>query len=125
MLDGDAGSGKTSYNAELGSQYEGRKANVTTKQKLMDSFGLDLNGNMFSEEKGEEAEVQCGATEPMAGEEPQLQCYSKMNHAEQDSSAGDQLQPSHTILGEEIIKVGCTVFFFLTWPFILTLRCRR
>ncbi|XP_056293525.1 solute carrier family 12 member 8 isoform X2 [Pseudoliparis swirei] len=88
VLDGDAGSGKTSYNAELGSQYEGRKANVTTKQKLMDSFGLDLNGNMFSEEKGEEAEVPCGATEPMAGEEPQLQCYSKMNHAEQDSSAG-------------------------------------
>ncbi|TNN52807.1 Solute carrier family 12 member 8 [Liparis tanakae] len=88
VLDVDAGSEKTTYNAELGSQHEGRKTNVTAKQKLMDSFGLDLNSNMFSEEKGEEAEVQCGATEPMAGEEPPLQCYSKMNHAEQDSSAG-------------------------------------
>uniref|UniRef100_A0A8C3B2C2 Solute carrier family 12 member 8 n=1 Tax=Cyclopterus lumpus TaxID=8103 RepID=A0A8C3B2C2_CYCLU len=107
----DAGSEKTSYMPELSSQYEGRKANVTTKQKLMDSFGLDLNSNMFSEEKGEEAEVQCGPTEPMAGEEPQVKCCLKINHAEQNSSAdphnhsaGDQLQPSNTRLGEEIIK---------------------
>uniref|UniRef100_A0A8C3B318 Solute carrier family 12 member 8 n=1 Tax=Cyclopterus lumpus TaxID=8103 RepID=A0A8C3B318_CYCLU len=91
----DAGSEKTSYMPELSSQYEGRKANVTTKQKLMDSFGLDLNSNMFSEEKGEEAEVQCGPTEPM-----QNSSADPHNH-----SAGDQLQPSNTRLGEEIIKV--------------------
>ncbi|KAK9537464.1 hypothetical protein VZT92_005079 [Zoarces viviparus] len=83
----DAGAEKTSYIQELSSRYEGTKANVTTKQKLMDSFGLDLNSNMFSGEKGVEAEVQCGGTEPTAGEEPQVECCSKINQAEQDSSA--------------------------------------
>ncbi|XP_075960183.1 solute carrier family 12 member 8 [Anarhichas minor] len=83
----DAGAEKTSYIQELSSPYEGTKANVTTKQKLMDSFGLDLNSNMFLGEKGVEAEVQCGDTEPTAGEEPQVECCSKINQAEQDSSA--------------------------------------
>ncbi|XP_073330085.1 solute carrier family 12 member 8 [Pagrus major] len=80
---------KTSSVQEL--NCKGRKASVTTKQKLMDSFGLDLNSNMFSEEKEEEvssapthegAEVQSGV-----GEEPQAKCHSKTQHAEQDSSA--------------------------------------
>ncbi|XP_068590314.1 solute carrier family 12 member 8-like [Cebidichthys violaceus] len=80
----DAGAEKTSSTQELSSQYEGAKANVTAKQKLMDSFGLDQNSKRFS---GEEAEVPCGDTEPTAGEEPQVECCSKVNHAEQDSSA--------------------------------------
>lgn len=78
------------------SRCKDRKPNVTTKQKLMDSFGLDLNSNMFSEEKEEEmssappqeeAKVQCGGGEPRPGEEPQVKCRSETHHAEQDSSA--------------------------------------
>lgn len=85
--------------AVLSSRCKGRRASVTTKQKLMDSFGLDLNSNMFSEEKVEEmssapphdeAAVQCGGTEPDTGEEPQVKCHSKIHHAEQDSSADPQ-----------------------------------
>ncbi|XP_053296601.1 solute carrier family 12 member 8 isoform X1 [Pleuronectes platessa] len=62
---------------ELSSRGKGGKA--TAKQTLMDSFGYDLNRNMFSEEeKGEEtgsappyeeAEEQPGSGEPTAGEE--------------------------------------------------------
>lgn len=93
----DAGAEKTSSMQELSSGCKSRRANVTAKQKLMDSFGLDLNSNMFSEERGEgmssappqeEAEVQCG---------DQVKCPSKIHHAEQDlstdhhnHSAGDQ-----------------------------------
>ncbi|XP_068428643.1 solute carrier family 12 member 8 [Clinocottus analis] len=87
VSDTDAGSEKTSYMQELSSLDEGKKANVTTKQKLMDSFGLDLNSNMFLGEEGEEADVRCGGPEPMAEEEPQVKSCSKMNHAGQDSSA--------------------------------------
>ncbi|XP_037645296.1 solute carrier family 12 member 8 [Sebastes umbrosus] len=85
----DAGAEKTSS--------KGKKANVTTKQMLMNSFGLDLNSNRFSEERGEEtssappheeAEVQCGGGVE-AGEEPQV----KTHHAEQDSSADP---PNHS-----------------------------
>uniref|UniRef100_A0A3B4UNK3 Solute carrier family 12 member 8 n=1 Tax=Seriola dumerili TaxID=41447 RepID=A0A3B4UNK3_SERDU len=43
---------KTSSMQELSSQGKSRKA--TAKQRLMDSFGLDLNSNMSSEERGEE-----------------------------------------------------------------------
>lgn len=90
---------------QLSSRCNGRKANV--KQKLMDSFGLDLNSNMFSEEKGQEmgsvpvhkeAEAERGVGEPEAAEEPQVKCRSNIHHAEQDPSAephnpstGDQL----------------------------------
>lgn len=92
---GDAGAEKTSMQ-ELSSKCKDRKANV--KQKLMDSFSLDLNRNMFSEEKGEEmasapvhedAEVQCGVGEPGAAEEPQVKCHSKILHAEQESSSSE------------------------------------
>ncbi|XP_054471169.1 solute carrier family 12 member 8 [Anoplopoma fimbria] len=86
----DAGAEKTSNMREPSSRYEGRKADVTAKQKLMDSFGLDLNRNIFPEEKGEGAEVQHGGAEPEAGEEPQGKRCSKINHAEQDSPADPQ-----------------------------------
>ncbi len=91
----DAGAEKASMQ-ELSNGCKSRRANVTAKQKLMDSFGLDLNSNMFSEEKEEdvsstspqeEAEVQCGDGEPRPGEEPQVKCRSEIHHAEQDSSA--------------------------------------
>uniref|UniRef100_A0A3Q4ASD3 Solute carrier family 12 member 8 n=1 Tax=Mola mola TaxID=94237 RepID=A0A3Q4ASD3_MOLML len=36
---------------QLSTRCKGRKGGVTTKQKLIDSFGLDLNSNLFSEEK--------------------------------------------------------------------------
>ncbi|XP_035860436.1 solute carrier family 12 member 8 isoform X2 [Sander lucioperca] len=90
----NAGPEKTS--SMLSSRYKGMKPNVTNKQMLIDSFSLDLNSNMFSEDKAEEMssappheedEVQCGGGEPRAGEEPQVKCRSKMHHAEQDSSA--------------------------------------
>lgn len=101
----DAGAERTSSTQELSRRCKGRKANVTTKQKLMDSFGLDLNSNLFSEEKEEEmssappheeAEVQCEGGDPSAGQEPQTKCRSKTHHDEQDSSvdpysAGDRL----------------------------------
>ncbi|XP_062258923.1 solute carrier family 12 member 8 [Platichthys flesus] len=73
----DAGAEKSFSLQELSSRGKGGKA--TPKQTLMDSFGLDLNRNMFSEEeKGEEtgspppyeeAEVQPGSGEPRAREE--------------------------------------------------------
>lgn len=92
----DAGAERMSSMQELSSRRRGRQANVTTKQKLMDSFGLDLNSNMFSEEKGEEmssappcedAEVQCGRRNATAGEELHVDSRSKIHHAELDSSA--------------------------------------
>nr|XP_046260924.1 solute carrier family 12 member 8 isoform X2 [Scatophagus argus] len=96
----DAGAQKTSSVQELSGRCKGRKANVTTKQKLMDTFGLDLNSNVFSEEKGEEMssspqqdEVQCAVGEPRAAEEPQIKCRLKIHHTEQDSSA-EPLSPS-------------------------------
>ncbi|XP_040005079.1 solute carrier family 12 member 8 isoform X2 [Xiphias gladius] len=85
---------KTTSVQELSSRSKSRKA--TAKQKLMDSFRLDLNSNMFSEEKGEEissappyeeAERQCGSGLLRAGEEPQVKCCKKIYHVEQDSSA--------------------------------------
>ncbi|XP_060944498.1 solute carrier family 12 member 8 isoform X2 [Limanda limanda] len=70
----DAGAENSFSLQELSSRGKGRKA--TAKQTLMDSFGLDLNRNMFSEEeKGEETgsyeevEVQPGSGEPRTGEE--------------------------------------------------------
>ncbi|XP_029315040.1 LOW QUALITY PROTEIN: solute carrier family 12 member 8 [Cottoperca gobio] len=80
----DAGAEKTSMQ-ELSSRCKGRKANVTSKQMLMDSFGLDLNSNMFSEEKVED--VSLATPHEEAGEEPQVKCRSKVNDADQDSSA--------------------------------------
>ncbi|XP_051259909.1 solute carrier family 12 member 8 isoform X2 [Dicentrarchus labrax] len=92
----DAGAEKSNSMQELGGRCKGRKANVTTKQKLMDSFGLDQNSNMFSEERGDEtssapslkeAELRCEGREPRAAEEPQVKCRFKIQQAEQDPSA--------------------------------------
>ncbi|XP_062287473.1 solute carrier family 12 member 8 isoform X2 [Scomber scombrus] len=93
ISNGDAGAEKTSVMQELNSKCKNTK--VTAKQKLMDSFGLDLNRNVFSEEKEEEissaqpqeeAVVQCGSGEPRTREEPQ----TKTCHAEQDPPLGPQ-----------------------------------
>lgn len=100
----DAEAEKTSSPQELSSRCKSRKP--TAKQKLMDSFGLDLNSNMSSEEKGEEissappyeeADGQCGSEEPEAREEPQVKSHTETC---QDSSAdphshnaGDDLYP--------------------------------
>lgn len=93
----DAGAEKTSSMQELSSRRKSQKA--TAKQKLMNSFGLDLNSNMFSEQKGEEisseplyeeADMQCGSGELEARE-------TNACHVEQDSPAeprtGDDLYP--------------------------------
>lgn len=78
------------------SRSKGRKANVTTKQKLLDSFRLDLNSNTMSEEKPderssvpppEEAGLQRRDGESMAAEEQQVKQCSQTHLAEQDSSA--------------------------------------
>ncbi|XP_018545980.1 solute carrier family 12 member 8 [Lates calcarifer] len=86
----DSRAEKTASMRELSNQGKSRKA--TAKQQLMDSFGLDLNSNMFSEEKGEEissappyeeAVEQSGSGELRAGEEPPVQC-TKPCHVKQD-----------------------------------------
>lgn len=94
----------------------GKSRKATAKQKLMDSFGLDLNSNMSPDERSEdissappyeEPEVQCGSEEPRAGEEPQVECCPKTSRVEQDSSADP---PSHSTGHER-----CTSNFTLDW----------
>ncbi|KAM4558622.1 solute carrier family 12 member 8 [Odontesthes bonariensis] len=89
----DSGAEKNPLRQEMSSRSQSRK--VTAKQKLMDSYGFDLNSNVSSEEKGEEmsstpaeegAEVQCGNEELRDGEQPQVKC-SSTDCVEQDSSA--------------------------------------
>ncbi|MEQ2251318.1 hypothetical protein ILYODFUR_009777, partial [Ilyodon furcidens] len=72
-----------------------RSRKATTKQRLMDSFGLDLNSNMFSDEKGrdqssappeEENKGYSGNKEFRAGDQPEIKCYT-----EQDSQAETQV----------------------------------
>ncbi|XP_067370917.1 solute carrier family 12 member 8 [Channa argus] len=71
----------------------GKSRTATAKQKLMDSFGLDMNSNTFTEERAEEissappyeeADNQCGSGQPK--EEPQVKSQTNACH-EQDSSA--------------------------------------
>lgn len=86
---------KSSSVQELSRKPRRRKA--TAKQKLMDSYGLDLNSNMFSEEKGgelssapseeEDEEVLCGSVELRDGEQPQVTCYTTTSDVELDLSA--------------------------------------
>lgn len=99
----DAGAEETSSVQELSSRHKSQRA--TAKQKLMDSFGLDLNSNMFSEQKGEEigsaspheeADDQCGSAEL----EPKVKSQTNACHVEQVLSAdahshntGDTLYP--------------------------------
>ncbi|AWP12952.1 putative solute carrier family 12 member 8 [Scophthalmus maximus] len=105
----DAGAERASCVRALSSRGKSRKA--TAKQKLLDSFGLDLNSNMFSEENGEEmssappceeAKVQPGSGELGAGDEPRVKARAKLFHVEEDSSAeprshgtGDESKADH------------------------------
>ncbi|XP_041858581.1 solute carrier family 12 member 8 [Melanotaenia boesemani] len=88
----DLGPEKTPSRQELSCKSQSRK--TTAKQKLMDSFGLDMNSSAFPEETGGEkspappeegAEEQCGDGEIRAEEPPHIQCHSHC--VEQDSSA--------------------------------------
>ncbi|XP_060910176.1 solute carrier family 12 member 8 isoform X1 [Labrus mixtus] len=106
---GDAGDETTNTMKQLNSRSKGRKAPVSTKQKLLDSFGLDVNSNMFSDEKEEElasappqeeAEVLDGRPELTARVEPQVQQCSKVHHVEQNSTA-DSLYHSTGAGGEQ------------------------
>ncbi|XP_029385938.1 solute carrier family 12 member 8 isoform X2 [Echeneis naucrates] len=83
---------KTISLQEPSSQGKSRKA--TAKEQLMDSFCLDLNSNMSSEERAqeissappyEEAEMKCGSEEQRAEEESQVKCFTKICHVEPDS----------------------------------------
>lgn len=100
----DPGSEKTPVCQELSSRYESRKA--TAKQKLMDSFGLDLNSNVEEERSSApheaENETQVG-DEVQAGDQPQVKCLTSVCSVEPDSpaespghTAGDALHPSNT-----------------------------
>nr|XP_040057588.1 solute carrier family 12 member 8 isoform X2 [Gasterosteus aculeatus aculeatus] len=89
VADVDAGAENASPTQGLSGQREGGKTSGTAKQKLMNSFGLDLNSNVFSEESGEEAEAQRGGAEPAAREEPPVEprrC-SAVDHEEPDPYA--------------------------------------
>lgn len=74
----DVGAEKVTSTQPLRGRCKDGKANVTTKQKLMDSFRLDHKSNTFSDEKQyelsssrEEAGVQCADREPHAAGEQQ------------------------------------------------------
>uniref|UniRef100_A0A7N8XZ58 Solute carrier family 12 member 8 n=1 Tax=Mastacembelus armatus TaxID=205130 RepID=A0A7N8XZ58_9TELE len=88
-----AGPVKTSSMQDLSSRCNSRK--TTAKRKLMDSFGLDLNSNMSSEEKGEErssappceeAGMQGGNKELRDGGEHPVKCDTEICKDEQGSS---------------------------------------
>ncbi|KAI4805702.1 hypothetical protein KUCAC02_010301 [Chaenocephalus aceratus] len=74
----DAVAEKTSSMQELSSRCKGRKAPVTPKQMLMDSFGLDLNRNMFPEENVQEMS---SAPREEAAEEPQDSAGDPPHHS--------------------------------------------
>ncbi|KAI9538242.1 hypothetical protein NQZ68_016251 [Dissostichus eleginoides] len=74
----DAEAEKTSSMQELSSRCKGRKAQVTPKQMLMDSFGLDLNRNMFPEENVQEMS---SAPREEAGEDPQESAGDPPHHS--------------------------------------------
>ncbi|XP_035995392.1 solute carrier family 12 member 8 isoform X2 [Fundulus heteroclitus] len=79
---------------ELCSRSQGRKA--TAKRRLMDSFGLDLNSNVFSDEndgeqssapEGDGNKEQSGEEDSRSGEQPEVIRHTRMGCAQQDSSA--------------------------------------
>uniref|UniRef100_A0A673BC36 Solute carrier family 12 member 8 n=1 Tax=Sphaeramia orbicularis TaxID=375764 RepID=A0A673BC36_9TELE len=55
VSNGDPGAEKNSQTQELSSSCRSRKANVNAKQMLMDSFGIDLNSNVFMDENERES----------------------------------------------------------------------
>ncbi|KAM8855548.1 solute carrier family 12 member 8 isoform 2-T2 [Spinachia spinachia] len=60
VTNADTGAENASPARGLSGQGDGQKTSGNAKQKLMNSFGLDLNSNVFSEESGEVAEAQRG-----------------------------------------------------------------
>lgn len=133
----DAGVERCSSMQQQSSGSKGKKANVTTKQKLLDSFGLDLNSNPMSEEKPdepslvslpEEVRLQHGASESMAAEQPQVKQCSQTRLAEQDSPAephnhytGDQSESLFDETGHKITQVNCRCL--VSESFIKSFRC--
>lgn len=84
---------KTTLKQDLCSRSQSRKA--TTKQRLMDSFGLDLNSNLSSDEKREEQisalleegnKEQSGDEELSSRDKSEVNCDTRMGHTKQDSS---------------------------------------
>lgn len=61
----------------------GRRADVSKKQKLMDSFGLDLNSNVFSEEKADEVSPTPSADAPLPEEGPAKDAQIRLSQAHQ------------------------------------------
>lgn len=105
-------------------EHQSRKA--TPKQKLMASFGLDLNRNEFSQEKEEEicsappeeeAEVQREDGELKAAEKPQVK-YAETS----DSNTGDSAHPSNFRL-DAICDAILLNRIRATFP--KSFRCRR
>lgn len=69
---------------------QSRRAGVSKKQKLMDSFGLDLNSNVFSEEKADEASSTPSRDAPLQEDRPaeETQIRLSQTHQEQRDSSG-------------------------------------
>lgn len=65
-----------------------RRTDVSKKQKLMDSFGLDLNSNIFSEEKAAVVSSAQRGDAPLREERPaeETQIRASQARQEQDSS---------------------------------------
>ncbi|XP_068602629.1 solute carrier family 12 member 8 [Brachionichthys hirsutus] len=89
--DADAGHKEPASVPELSSRCQVRTARVTAKQKLLDSYGFDLNRGKTREDFSsapplEESEMPSGVRELDAPEVPQVKCRSKIYHAEQDLS---------------------------------------
>ncbi|XP_033990461.1 solute carrier family 12 member 8 isoform X2 [Trematomus bernacchii] len=84
----DAGAEKTSSMQELSSRCKGRKTQVTPKQMLMDSFGLDLTRNMFPEENVQEMS---SAPREEAGEDPQESAGDPPHHSPVTGGKAEQL----------------------------------
>uniref|UniRef100_A0A7N6AIV9 Solute carrier family 12 member 8 n=1 Tax=Anabas testudineus TaxID=64144 RepID=A0A7N6AIV9_ANATE len=117
----DAGAEKTSSMQELSSRRKSQKA--TAKQKLMNSFGLDLNSNMFSEQKGEEisseplyeeADMQCGSGELEARE-------TNACHVEQDSPAEPRTE--HQTFEIQPMQDSCYAKFCNHWIALIGALC--
>ncbi|XP_076026232.1 solute carrier family 12 member 8 [Genypterus blacodes] len=99
VSNGDAGTERVCPTDEPSSRGKSGKAKATSKQILMDSFGLDLNSNVFSDDDGgeEEAGLQSEGEQPGPGEEPQLQHHTQQSHSERDQPAG---QHNHSSAAE-------------------------
>ncbi|XP_068184870.1 solute carrier family 12 member 8 isoform X2 [Antennarius striatus] len=93
--DDDAGCKKPSFMLELSNGCKGRRASVTMKEKLMDSYGFDLNSNRFTDEKTDdfcsapplqETEMSSERGVLNLADTPQVKCLSKIYHAEHEKS---------------------------------------